>query len=361
MADEVFFPADGPHSIVSLESVQDTIPYTRVKRVARMELLDGIPDPANSLPLDQRTPAVLDRDKWDMFVEFRFESDAPDRPPVSLLPDNRHVPGIHGDCYGGISIVNRETDHHFVCNLTPVLGEFVCQYTHTASILYFCKEAVDFERFCSCVEAETPQCMRVVEEEMARGLEEHLFVDNPWIEDRAVPVSLDALTTVLTRINNRVDLGEQANKCTMCVLERRIRVHEEALMEMKIIQHRIRPAFFGLREYAGLRSLKQTIAAAEHKKLTAKKKRQSRKKRKASKKLVEVEPIIESDVESVAELVFDRSERSFPECLICEDEALEAALQPCGHLCTCFACAGRLTQCPLCRERVRGLIRVYPA
>jgi len=55
--------------------------------------------------------------------------------------------------------------------------------------------------------------------------------------------------------------------------------------------------------------------------------------------------------------------RSRSECVVCMDAEPEWAFAPCMHLCLCSACkatqGGDLDKCPICRERRRGLVRVY--
>ena len=44
---------------------------------------------------------------------------------------------------------------------------------------------------------------------------------------------------------------------------------------------------------------------------------------------------------------------------VCMAAEVQAVLVPCGHLCTCFACAAALPTCPLCRSRIRERVRTY--
>ncbi|XP_012229102.1 putative inhibitor of apoptosis isoform X2 [Linepithema humile] len=46
-------------------------------------------------------------------------------------------------------------------------------------------------------------------------------------------------------------------------------------------------------------------------------------------------------------------------CKICMDCALAIVFLPCGHLATCSNCAPILTNCPMCRQRIRGCIRIF--
>ncbi len=44
---------------------------------------------------------------------------------------------------------------------------------------------------------------------------------------------------------------------------------------------------------------------------------------------------------------------------VCMAGRVEATLLPCGHLCACWPCAGRLTACPHCSALVCSLVRTY--
>jgi len=51
------------------------------------------------------------------------------------------------------------------------------------------------------------------------------------------------------------------------------------------------------------------------------------------------------------------------ECVVCMDSARDSLLVPCHHLCVCMACANSLKTdhglCPVCRQNITGVIRVY--
>ncbi|KAG5670141.1 hypothetical protein PVAND_000423 [Polypedilum vanderplanki] len=47
------------------------------------------------------------------------------------------------------------------------------------------------------------------------------------------------------------------------------------------------------------------------------------------------------------------------ECKICMTEEVGVVFLPCGHLLSCVYCAPALTQCPLCREIIRGRVRTF--
>ena len=54
-----------------------------------------------------------------------------------------------------------------------------------------------------------------------------------------------------------------------------------------------------------------------------------------------------------------------PLCCVCMDRKRSAALLPCGHVCVCVECAGRLRSreqsCPICRSRIDKFVRLFYA
>jgi uncharacterized phage infection (PIP) family protein YhgE len=51
-------------------------------------------------------------------------------------------------------------------------------------------------------------------------------------------------------------------------------------------------------------------------------------------------------------------------CVVCVDARKDRLMLPCGHLCACEPCAAKLmrvrpARCPICREGIREVIRVY--
>jgi len=44
---------------------------------------------------------------------------------------------------------------------------------------------------------------------------------------------------------------------------------------------------------------------------------------------------------------------------VCMDADVSMALQPCGHVCVCEACAGPLKDCPMCRADIASVLHVY--
>lgn len=46
-------------------------------------------------------------------------------------------------------------------------------------------------------------------------------------------------------------------------------------------------------------------------------------------------------------------------CKICLEEEARVVFDPCGHLCCCFDCSVQLRACPMCREDVQKIIKVF--
>ena len=45
-------------------------------------------------------------------------------------------------------------------------------------------------------------------------------------------------------------------------------------------------------------------------------------------------------------------------CQVCYEEEMNALFYACGHVCACEGCARQVDQCMICRERVRGVVKV---
>ena len=45
-------------------------------------------------------------------------------------------------------------------------------------------------------------------------------------------------------------------------------------------------------------------------------------------------------------------------CQVCYEEEMDSLFYACGHVCACEACARQVESCPVCRERVRGVVKV---
>ncbi|XP_020890317.1 E3 ubiquitin-protein ligase SPL1 isoform X2 [Arabidopsis lyrata subsp. lyrata] len=46
-------------------------------------------------------------------------------------------------------------------------------------------------------------------------------------------------------------------------------------------------------------------------------------------------------------------------CVICHDQKYNTAFVQCGHMCCCLTCSLRLTTCPLCREQIQQVLKIY--
>lgn len=48
-------------------------------------------------------------------------------------------------------------------------------------------------------------------------------------------------------------------------------------------------------------------------------------------------------------------------CKICMDAPVECVILECGHLATCMACGKQLSECPICRQFVVRIVRIFRA
>lgn len=46
-------------------------------------------------------------------------------------------------------------------------------------------------------------------------------------------------------------------------------------------------------------------------------------------------------------------------CKICMDRMIDCVLVECGHMCSCVKCGKLLSECPICRQYVVRVIRVF--
>lgn len=46
-------------------------------------------------------------------------------------------------------------------------------------------------------------------------------------------------------------------------------------------------------------------------------------------------------------------------CKICNNSTVDTIFLPCGHLCTCSACASTIRYCCLCKDEIKGTAHVY--
>jgi hypothetical protein len=47
------------------------------------------------------------------------------------------------------------------------------------------------------------------------------------------------------------------------------------------------------------------------------------------------------------------------ECCICMNAQSDSVLYRCGHVCACLPCAKEMKQCPICREEVTDVIKIW--
>ena len=46
-------------------------------------------------------------------------------------------------------------------------------------------------------------------------------------------------------------------------------------------------------------------------------------------------------------------------CKICMESIIDCVLLDCGHMCSCIKCGKQLAECPICRQNVVRVIRVF--
>lgn len=54
-----------------------------------------------------------------------------------------------------------------------------------------------------------------------------------------------------------------------------------------------------------------------------------------------------------------REEGEETDCVVCLDNERAYAIVPCGHLCVCGGCVGRVKECPICRGRIQSILKIY--
>ena len=47
-------------------------------------------------------------------------------------------------------------------------------------------------------------------------------------------------------------------------------------------------------------------------------------------------------------------------CKVCLDEPMNRGFLPCGHYVACEDCTNRLRFCPICRQKIKALVKIYP-
>jgi len=48
-------------------------------------------------------------------------------------------------------------------------------------------------------------------------------------------------------------------------------------------------------------------------------------------------------------------------CKVCMDEVIDCVLLECGHMVTCMICSKKITECPICRQHVARIVKVFKA
>jgi len=46
-------------------------------------------------------------------------------------------------------------------------------------------------------------------------------------------------------------------------------------------------------------------------------------------------------------------------CRVCMDKETNTVFLPCGHFVCCETCAKSLSECPICRDVIRGTVRTF--
>jgi len=64
---------------------------------------------------------------------------------------------------------------------------------------------------------------------------------------------------------------------------------------------------------------------------------------------------------TIREDVEDLPEVSMPTCKICFEKPINTVIIPCGHLCSCSSCVPSIKSnlCPICRQNIKEIIRIY--
>jgi hypothetical protein len=48
-------------------------------------------------------------------------------------------------------------------------------------------------------------------------------------------------------------------------------------------------------------------------------------------------------------------------CKVCMDNAIDCVLLECGHMVTCLKCSKQVAECPICRQNVSRIVKVFKA
>ena len=46
-------------------------------------------------------------------------------------------------------------------------------------------------------------------------------------------------------------------------------------------------------------------------------------------------------------------------CKLCYENPVEVMFHPCRHVCCCNKCSDKVSNCPMCRARIRGKLPLY--
>ncbi|XP_031557331.1 E3 ubiquitin-protein ligase RNF34-like [Actinia tenebrosa] len=57
----------------------------------------------------------------------------------------------------------------------------------------------------------------------------------------------------------------------------------------------------------------------------------------------------------------DNDEDSEDICKVCMDRAIDCVLLECGHMVTCLQCSKQVAECPICRQNVSRIVKVFKA
>ncbi|XP_055344938.1 baculoviral IAP repeat-containing protein 3-like [Paramacrobiotus metropolitanus] len=61
----------------------------------------------------------------------------------------------------------------------------------------------------------------------------------------------------------------------------------------------------------------------------------------------------------ITDMRLDEQSQLDKDCSVCLDKKVSLCFTPCGHAICCDVCAKRLRECPLCRKRVTGKIKLF--
>ena len=69
-----------------------------------------------------------------------------------------------------------------------------------------------------------------------------------------------------------------------------------------------------------------------------------------------------NEMESMSSLKEENKRlREMTICKICMDNTVDVVFLPCGHIASCHQCAPALKKCPICRGKVKGVVKAYLA